>query len=567
MTTSDITLCYFSIIKKCKGLFLNFSITYPLIPYGVRGVRRVYLKLTVLSIGVHLIVFCAEDTTSQRSPDPCVEHLTASDQKLSKVLTLSTTSNSVTIKNTSLNSCVDNFELYDGKTKLHIGSINANHLLHDILDLGSESPKDDLSRLQRIWTWTSQGFKHLCSASVPNVAIKENESILSRIYSYSFGCCSDVNSPIQLALLSQAGFNVSSVASTHHESTEVTLPNNETYYVDSDLKLFLRGTHNDFPYLRTVLNSAQASDYAKTFLSSKNKDLGQFNLVLKPGDSLEFTQTPISTNKIIVSPYPQKIEDSSILKGTSLGKAHLFLDTFYKSFYNDGNDLCNHYSIQFPYALQSMTIQGTTSSYGYIYPINNDSDKPIKVESHLDGLIDFNIPSYNVDYLTNSEVKQVSDTWNYPWGQYNLKFDVCDVKKNSLSNVFIDLEFQYNNRIFPSQLDLIKIGNTSVNENIDLKKSVTTELLNQTASIPSISGIDNKGILTITDKAYTLKGHCVSEVHLMTTGGVYHLPCVDYAWSFETTLSFTGSPITIVSWDTDNIPVSKSAEISCPDCD
>ena len=91
---------------------------------------------------------------------------------------------------------VDQIVATDGERIYRIGSVTVEELLADIV--GGDP-------IRSIYNYVSSAFSHKCSNGTPLPDEFAEEGILERLYSYSFGCCSDVNEPIMSSLYAGAG--------------------------------------------------------------------------------------------------------------------------------------------------------------------------------------------------------------------------------------------------------------------------------------------------------------------------------------------------------------------------
>ena len=292
----------------------------------------------------------------------------------------------------------------DGDKIYRIGSLTVQELLGDIV---KTDPIGD------IYNYIAPAFTHKCSNGSDIPAEFKKESVLERLYSYSFACCSDVNEPILSSLYLAAGYTGEALRSKYHVAIEVCDHNNRCYYADGDHDVLIEGD----------IDSVRAGDpdiafwFADDILAKENgklpplTELGEnippIEFPFHPGDLIAFSPDPVTDP--VLRRYPG--DTPNIPAQTAEGIALIDLSN-YRSGWSVGNlfGQCPSYQIQFPYVLLSASAQETTTG------------EVIEIPAH---------------------------------GRHNLQFQFCGAV-----TPFLTLHFQYNRNLFPNPDTLTADGVT-----------------------------------------------------------------------------------------------------------
>lgn len=113
------------------------------------------------------------------------------------------------------NSPVENITLIVDN-KYVLGAADPVEFLHYNIYKGT-TPSDNITA---IWRFGTENFTHYCSWGSPITKVRDKESALSRLYSYSFECCSDIN-PILEYFLALSGYETRRLWSPAHQALEV----------------------------------------------------------------------------------------------------------------------------------------------------------------------------------------------------------------------------------------------------------------------------------------------------------------------------------------------------------
>jgi hypothetical protein len=285
----------------------------------------------------------------------------------------------------------------DGEKIYRIGSLTVQELLSDIV-------KND--PIRDIYDYLSPAVEHLCSNGSYIRSEFLKETILDRLYSYSFGCCSDVNEPMLSSLYLAAGFEGHSFRSRHHVAIEVCeSPGGVCHYADVDHDLFYEGgidvaraLHGGIAYWFEDSIVYKDDNGQLRPLAAEGEEIPPTVFNLNPGDYIGFTGDPVENPVLRV--YPGEMPSSP--PSTRVGIARIYTAPYEVGRTGD----CISYRIRFPYVLLSAAIY------------DQGSNIPLDVPAH---------------------------------GLYELEFEICgepgatvDTAKRKLL-----LHFQYNSNIFP----------------------------------------------------------------------------------------------------------------------
>jgi hypothetical protein len=353
-------------------------------------VTRESIKKILLLTTIAALASCMDESQTVDVPSPAVEVEVRLEQARPTPLY-----SSVYFQNVS-SEPVPQIVATDGEKIYRIGSVTAQELLGDII-------KND--PIRDIYDYLSPAVEHKCSNGSYFRSEFLKETILDRLYSYSFGCCSDVNEPMLSSLYLAAGYEGHSFRSRHHVAIEVCeSPGGVCHYADVDLDMFYEGGID----VARALNGGVAFWFEDSKVYKENGQLrplaaeGEaipptvFNL--NPGDYIGFTKDPVEDPVLRV--YGDEIPSAP--PSTKVGIARIFTAPYEVGRTGD----CISYRIRFPYVLLSAAIY------------DQGSNIPLDVPAH---------------------------------GLYELEFEICgepgatvDTAKRKLL-----LHFQYNSNIFP----------------------------------------------------------------------------------------------------------------------
>jgi hypothetical protein len=298
----------------------------------------------------------------------------------------------------------------DGEKTYRIGSLTVQELLGDII-------KND--PIRDIYDYLSPAVEHLCSNGSYFRSEFLKETILDRLYSYSFGCCSDVNEPMLSSLYLAAGFEGHSFRSRHHVAIEVCeSPGGVCHYTDVDHDLFYEGgidvaraLHGGIAYWFEDSIVYKDDDGQLLPLAVEGEEIPPTVFNFNPGDYIGFTRDPV--DEPVLRVYPGEMPSSP--PSTRVGIARIFTAPYEVGRVDD----CISYRIRFPYVLLSAAIY------------EQGSNIPVNVPAH---------------------------------GLYELEFEICgepgvtvDTSKRELY-----MRFQYNANIFPDIDELTASGGMAV---------------------------------------------------------------------------------------------------------
>jgi hypothetical protein len=259
----------------------------------------------------------------------------------------------VNIKNVSDKS-VNLISLTDGKKHYRIGHVSIEDIVRDITTTSFSQERKSEENVKEIYKYISNAFSHKCSNGSFLTDIRENETVLQRLYSYSFGCCTDVNQPILSTFYKVAGISAYSVTSKYHSALQVCLenscPNDSSFYVDGDMNRILKGNINELRKSDNLLaglfpdGQLYKSTEGKLPLPPVIKD-GPMSFSLYPNEEIIFSLTTIRSN-VVNLPYPG--DPPSIPDGTSPGVAYLNLSNYAVGEFGQ----CTDYVVNSPYVVQ-----------------------------------------------------------------------------------------------------------------------------------------------------------------------------------------------------------------------
>jgi hypothetical protein len=293
----------------------------------------------------------------------------------------------------------------DGEKTYRIGSVTVQQLLEDII-------KTD--PIRDIYDYMSPAVEHRCSNGSYILDQFRQETILNRLYSYSFGCCSDVNEPMLSSLYLAAGYEGHSFRSPHHVAIEVCDGTGVCHYADVDHDMFYEGGID----VARTLNPGVAYWFedSKVYkedgqlrpLAAEGEAIPPTVFIFNPGDYIGFTRLPVELP--VLRGYPG--EEIYAPPSTSLGVAKLSLVP-----YEVGRiDECVSFRIRFPYVLVGASVY------------QRDWTSPIDLPAH---------------------------------GRYELEFEICETDPAAdPAKRLLWLSFQYNSNIFPDMNLLTATGAT-----------------------------------------------------------------------------------------------------------
>lgn len=357
--------------------------------------------------------------------------------------------------------CIDQLTLGDGQRRYRVGRVTPELLVDDILE---GSAPDALSSMATIWSWTSNAFAHYCSQGSPFLVWWERSgSLLGRIYSNSFGCCSDVNHPILSSLLEIAGIPAWIFYSDLHVAVQAGDLSTGAAYLDADHEFMLPGSlftqdHSSYPayyfmdyldYRGLYTDEAVAADPGLVLNRSGVVDPEPTTLALAGGDSLWFTSEPARTSVVALPPIAP--EDSVALERTSdtkLGIADLDLRSFFDGIDESTPERCAKFSIEFPYAMIDSAVIKVPRRAQVFLVDEADAASPIEPAPVQDWVL-------RVGEARRARML-ISDEFD-SWGTFRFGLRVCDVPAKRLTRARLRILFQYNDRILPSDRQSVTV--------------------------------------------------------------------------------------------------------------
>jgi hypothetical protein len=339
--------------------------------------------------------------------------------------------------------------------KYFIGSFSVQDIIFSIYESNSSIKSDPYP----IFNYIASSFDQFCSNGSYYEYVRSRESVLNRIYSYSFGCCSDVNEPIAATFYNVAGYYVMQVFSNFHTALQICSDKSKLdtcYYVDPDHNRIINGTIFELRKRESekdktgywfglgnllgkggTLNIHENSlDDLVSFTPSLNQ-VKDINFNLYPGDSIEFLR--ISTGLQTIYSRTPDDEQSMVNKFnySNLGKLKINLNNYAYLFEYDylENLYCRYFHF--------------TSPYVFINNILKIGDIEIALKtdslflSHL--LLKNNNFSYKYNHLFSTKAL------------YELNLKLCMEFDKHLMNPRIESTFQYNAKVFPWDIESIEI--------------------------------------------------------------------------------------------------------------
>lgn len=294
----------------------------------------------------------------------------------------------------------------DGATTYRIGSVTVEELLADII-------KTD--PIRDIYNYVAPGISHKCSNGSYLIDEFRNEGVLQRLYSYSFGCCSDVNEPMLSSLYLAAGFEGYSYRSPLHVAIDVCDQSGSCFYADADHDLFIEGgidraraTHPGVAHWLADDIVYKENGVVRP-LAAEGEEILPLDFIVNPGDWIIYSAFPVTTGVLRV--YPGEAAD--VPPETAEGIAFLDLSNHEVA----KLDSCTEYEVRFPYVLLSAVAHELTLPA-------SEAPEPVEIPAH---------------------------------GKYGLRFEIC----GATSPMVLELHFQYNRSIFPNA-DLATADGVSV---------------------------------------------------------------------------------------------------------
>ncbi len=389
--------------------------------------------------------------------DPCSPALGFDDQVDKAISMARSDDDSIVLKNVS-QTCVRGFTLADDGKRYLVGSFDASRMIDDMITPGKATESEE-GKARAIWQWTSGAFDHFCSMGAPSELVRNQASLLKNTLSYSFGCCSDINWPIQATLLRDAGLEVNVLKAPAHVSTQV-VTEGGTFFADAAHSNFLQGSVLDFSvdYYRDLFSPDNLAIYGTYPL--KRFDDGSFGnaaLTLLAEDELVFTNEPLALAKIPRIGWMDDGGDYTQFAHEYIGRAKLSFAQFLGRESEEEDGLaCRDYDVSSPYIMVESAVSGLSSA-GRIYLFSPDHESlfpfPRPKNGHrtpltLEGDYDALLPSPDLHLWTDSP--------DFSWGRYDFSIRLCD-EASSLDKAQVNFEFMYNHNIFPSHLDSLKV--------------------------------------------------------------------------------------------------------------
>jgi len=438
---------------------------------AMRGIARISSTACGAAVFVAMVAqagasFSASNGVDRlRDPVAACRGAGGSAGTLGAAVALRKSDGTIVVKNVS-SGCISQVLLTDGDQRYRIGRLTPEQLVSDILE---GSATGQISQIETIWRWTSNAFLHYCSQGSPFRAWwHRSGSLLSRIYSNSFGCCSDVNDPILGSLLEVAGFPAWIFYSPVHVAIQAGDEENGAAYVDADHKVLIPGSlftqdHSAYPasyfmdylhYSDVYTDEEVAADPGLVLRRSGVVDPQPMTLILANGDSLWFTNEPLGSLTVA---FPPVSPDDSIglerTRDTKFGIADLDLRSFFHGIDESTPERCAQFDIEFPYALiDSGLVNVPRRASVFLVDdggmIRAVEDAPLNPRLNRPGRAASSRTLATTDYDT--------------WGDFQLHVRVCNVPVRSLRRTRLRLLFQYNGRIFPSERDAVTIEAVSV---------------------------------------------------------------------------------------------------------
>lgn len=292
----------------------------------------------------------------------------------------------------------------DGDKTYRIGSVTVQELLHDII-------KSD--PIRDIYDYVSPAVEHFCSNGTYIPDEFKKATILNRLYSYSFGCCSDVNEPMLASLYVAAGYEGHVLSSALHVAIEVCDPTGNCHYADVDQDLFYdggldvaRSLNGGIAYWFSDDKIHKQKNGELRPLAAEAEAIPPTEFTFSPADYIAFTTDPVQT------PVMRIYDDLQIspVDSTRVGVAKISLSP-----YEVGEvEGCMQYRMRFPYVLLSARL-------------SDESDTSAELDAR---------------------------------GRYNLEFEVCEASGAIVApeKRVLWLRFQYNSNIFPDMARLTATG-------------------------------------------------------------------------------------------------------------
>jgi hypothetical protein len=358
---------------------------------------------------------------------------------------------------------VDKYIITDGSSSILLGSFNVKDLALFIIQSGHP----EIPNYFRIYNYITAAFDHYCS----NGTTSDKGSAISKLYSFSFGCCSDINDPVLSNLLAVSGYPVNVISSPHHVAVEIN--NSSPVYLDSDYKFFIQDNISNTDYLSFSNRVFKLGQYENRQVTTNNinKDTVHFNLYTK--DFVEFTSKPVSLSRLLLrkqnSGKPFKNENHNKLAHASLNMAQF-------------KTLNNTYKVNLPYFLLdgSIKINGKGKADIFIEGDTYNKKKEINISKYINGKDSFEFTS------------------NYD------------------EEIILNITFQYNSKIHPTDFRKIEVLDHNPSPIRATIKDISTLTIN-------LKDFGNN---------YKFYGNCDSDVTLFGYS-VKRLKCENSTWSYE----------------------------------
>ena len=349
--------------------------------------------------------------------------------------------------------CVDAFVLGDGKTQYYVGNFDFNGLIQSITQNQSLS---ELQKASKIWYWTQKNFTHRCSNGSTLTPSIDASLTLWKIYSSSFGCCSDINWPIMADLFAHAGLQVYVLKAKRHTSTQLKLGDGSYYYADADLSSFVQGSvQTTAPaFFQGIFNLREMVGGAYPTVTYGSGGIYPMLLQLAPGDSLVYANRSVDTQGLVSNPY-ENVTGTDLTQLSALqGTAHLDLGNMLtKNTASAQGKHCNDYLVQLPYIMNAFAFDSLPNDAVLFLgpgltqvPItrNGDSSVPLNVPASFSSLRPSDSP------LSSQSV------WNYAWGRFAVQARVCS-SSLAANPIKATIGFQYNGLLFPQNRSEITV--------------------------------------------------------------------------------------------------------------
>jgi hypothetical protein len=287
--------------------------------------------------------------------------------------------------------------------------------------------------------------------------------LLGRIYSNSFGCCSDVNHPILSSLLEIAGGPAWILWSDLHVAVQAGDLRTGAAYLDADHEFMLPGSiftqdHSAYPayyfmdyldYRGLYTDEAVAADPGLVVNRSGVVDPNPTTLALAAGDSLWFTAEPARSRVVALPPVdPGDTVGLERTGETNLGIADLDLRSFYDGIDESTAERCAKFSIAFPYAMIDSAI----------IKVPRRAEVSLVDEAGVASRVE---PAPVEDWVLSAGTAPrarmlISERYD-SWGTFRFGLRVCNVPARRLTRGRLRVLFQYNKRIFPSDGELVTV--------------------------------------------------------------------------------------------------------------